>query len=153
MHPKIFRFFNALREQLQNCQLVLNQSEFFPKLLKAGHSTQFFEFFHERCFSLLVQDIPHSWRRSQQRTDDLLFATRWPLWAIFNNIFLPNCRELTLPYNLLRAEEMGVEAANWLMHPSTEQRPRLLKLHAPVYWLGDGFVTMLQHIKEVNKNK
>ena len=142
MHDKTFRFLNVLHDQLQNCQLIFNISGFFAKLQQAGLSAQFLALFNERCFSL-VNTLP--WHCC---TND--FTAKWPLWAIFNGIFFPNCRELTLPRETLEVDE--VDAAKWLMHPSTEHQPRMLKLCSAQYdWIGNELVTLLRLIKEVIK--
>ena len=147
MNDKTFRFLNSLRDQLQNCQLILNISGFFPKLHQAGLSSQFFHLFNERCFSLVQDNLPCDLTKS--------FITKWPLWAIFNGIFFPNCRELTLSLDKLMMKVDEVEAPKWLMHSSTESQPRLLKLCAdPENWFPFGLVTMtmLQQIKAVGEN-
>ena len=138
MHDKTFRFLNALRNKLQNCQLVLNLGGFFAKLQESRQSSQFFQLFNERCFSLVQDNL--TW---QNQTTS--FMVKWPLWAIFNNIFFPNCRKLALSY-----EVETNEAAKWLMHPSTECRPRLLELRSDPIWFGFD-ERLLHHIKEVNK--
>jgi hypothetical protein len=77
------------------------------------------------------------------------FPSMWPLWAIFNGIFLKKCRDLQLKLKLLYFN--GSSFMKWLHHSSTENKPRRLKLFAGnnECRLTLNISTLIQKLKEV----
>ena len=136
----------SLQPKLQHCQLAMDLSILLPwanRLDKTEMLSSFLRLFDSCCFAIHQKEV----LLAQQNVQVFL----WPLWALFNDFIFTGCRTLELRTDLL-SSQVGLDAAKWLMHESTETMPRRLKLHSKdaTNWqrTARGVAPMIEQLKE-----
>ncbi|KAL7069809.1 hypothetical protein ACQ4LE_010832 [Meloidogyne hapla] len=127
INPNIdcIQFLNLFKNYLNNCHLLFSQTSVWNNLHEIEQLFSFFKLFNEKCFSFEQKLENHSFDKKFGIMGEL-FPFMFPLWAIFNGIFLKELRDMKFQLEFLYFN--GFSFIKWLHHSSTENKPRRLEL-------------------------
>uniref|UniRef100_A0A914MH09 F-box domain-containing protein n=1 Tax=Meloidogyne incognita TaxID=6306 RepID=A0A914MH09_MELIC len=127
INPNIdcIEFLYLFKDYLNNCHLLFGQTSIWKNLHEIGQLFIFFKLFNNFCFSF-EQKLENKFFDKKFGIMGEIFPFMFPLWAIFNGIFLKELRDMEFQLEFLYFN--GSSFLKWLHHPSNENKPRRLKL-------------------------
>ncbi|KAF7633373.1 hypothetical protein Mgra_00007255 [Meloidogyne graminicola] len=139
-------FLKLFKNYLHNCHLSISQTV-WKNLHENGQLLTFLKLLDDQCFSFEQKIIKKDIYKNVGIIGEL-FSLMWPIWAIFNEIFLKQCKDISLSLDILYFN--GTSFIKWLHNSITENKPRRLKLFGGTneYRFDLDIFSLIQKIKE-----